>query len=74
VNSALLQYVALTNNGIDSETAKSEISNSILSQMPEVVTDSLNEIVDLNIDHLVVGTIFFKIAGLLLPLVYVIVV
>jgi ABC-2 type transport system permease protein len=74
VNSALLQYVALTNNGIDSETAKSEISNSILSQMPEVVTNSLNEIVDLNIDHLVVGTIFFKIAGLLLPLVYVIVV
>ncbi len=69
-----MQYVALTNNGIDSETAKSEISNSILSQMPEVVTNSLNEIVDLNIDHLVVGTIFFKIAGLLLPLVYVIVV
>jgi ABC-2 type transport system permease protein len=73
VNSSLLQYIALINNGIDSESAKTEISKSILSQMPEEVTNSLNEIVDLNIDHLVVGTIFFKIAGLLLPLVYVIV-
>ena len=73
VSSSLIQYIALTNSGVESDDAISQISVSILSQMPSEVTDSLSEIIDLNIDHLVVGTIFYKIAGLLLPLVYVIV-
>ena len=38
--------------------------------MPEDVAESLTELGDLNINHLVIGSIFYKIAGLLLPIVY----
>ncbi len=71
-SSGIIQYISYINNGMEHDLAKSEITKSLFSQMPEDVAESLTELGDMNIDHLVVGTIFYKMAGLLLPIVYVI--
>lgn len=70
ISSGIIQYTSYINSGIESAEAKDKSTQSLLSQMPEEVGDSLIELGDLNINHLVIGTIFYKIAGLLLPIVY----
>lgn len=70
ISSGIIQYVSFINNEITSEEAKSEVTDSLLTQMPEDVAESLTELGDLNINHLVIGSIFYTIAGLLLPIVY----
>lgn len=70
VSSGLIQYISFVNNEMEPEEAKEEVTGSLLSQMPEDVGNSLQELGDLNINHLVIGSIFYKIAGLLLPIVY----
>ena len=72
ITSGIIQYTSFINNGISDEEAIKEVTKSLLSQMPEQVAKSLSELGDLNINDLVIGTIFFKMAGLLLPIVYVI--
>ena len=47
-------------------------SKTLANQLPQKVTSSLNEIGDLDVYGLVIGSIFFKIAGLLLPMIFVI--
>lgn len=48
------------------------MSESLVDQLPQKVFDALGEIRGLDVYGLVVGSIFFRIAGLLLPMIFVI--
>ncbi len=51
-----------------------EISSSFLSSLPQDVASAFEEIGQLNLYGIVVGSIFFRLAGLLLPIIYMIMV
>lgn len=55
-----------------SNTIISDISKSLAEELPEKVANSLTEIGNLDVYGLVIGSIFFRIAGLLLPMIFVI--
>jgi len=50
------------------------LSAGLLDTLPEEAVKSLSEMANIDIYELVVGSIFFKIAGILLPLIYTIMV
>ncbi len=50
----------------------SDVSASFLSTLPDTVSEALEEIGQMDLYTLVVGSIFFKLAGLLLPIIYMI--
>lgn len=54
------------------ESLADEISTSFLSTLPEEVSDALEEIGQADLYTLIVGSIFYKLAGLLLPIIYMI--
>lgn len=54
------------------ENLVSEISSSLLASLPSEVSDALQEVGQLDLFSLVVGSIFYKLAGLLLPIIYMI--
>lgn len=70
ISSGMTQYISLINNDMLPLEAKAEVTKSLLSQMPKDVSKSLQELGELDINNLVIGSIFFKISGLLLPIVY----
>ncbi len=49
-----------------------DISTSFLSTLPQQVSDALEEIGKADLYTLIVGSIFYKLAGLLLPIIYMI--
>lgn len=49
-----------------------DISTSFLSTLPEAVSEALEEIGQMDLYTLIVGSIFYKLAGLLLPIIYMI--
>lgn len=49
-----------------------DISSSFLSTLPSTVSDALEEIGKADLYTLIVGSIFYKLAGLLLPIIYMI--
>lgn len=49
-----------------------DISASFLSTLPDEVSDALEEIGQADLYTLIVGSIFYKLAGLLLPIIYMI--
>ena len=51
-----------------------DLSNSLLDSLPQEVSDALEEIGQMDLYSLIVGSIFFKMAGLLLPIIYMIMV
>lgn len=51
-----------------------EIASSFLSSLPQDVSSAFEEIGQLNLYGIVVGSIFFRLAGLLLPIIYLIMV
>ncbi len=51
-----------------------DISSSFLSSLPKDVSSAFEEIGQLNLYGIVVGSIFFRLAGLLLPIIYMIMV
>lgn len=53
------------------ELAK-DISSSFLSTLPDTVSDALEEVGKADLYTLIVGSIFYKLAGLLLPIIYMI--
>lgn len=66
-------------NGIYTEAeAKAKVSGDItksfLSSLPQEVQSALSEIGEMDLFSLIVGSIFFKMAGLLLPIIYIIMV
>lgn len=54
------------------ESLVSEISSSLLSSLPSEISDALQEVGQLDLFSLVVGSIFYKLAGLLLPIIFMI--
>ena len=51
-----------------------EIAGTLLDKLPSEVSDAIEEIGRMDLYALIVGSIFFKIAGLLLPIIYMIMV
>lgn len=51
---------------------KGDITASLLDQLPSQVSDALQDIGQMDMYGLIVGSIFYKMAGLLLPIIYVI--
>lgn len=49
-----------------------EIAGSFLSTLPQTVSDALEEVGKADLYTLIVGSIFYKLAGLLLPIIYMI--
>lgn len=49
-----------------------DISSSFLSTLPSTVSDALEEVGKADLYTLIVGSIFYKLAGLLLPIIYMI--
>ena len=54
----------------DADVLIAELCSSILDEFPEDVTVALEEIQNMDVFGLIVGAVFFKAAGLLLPMVY----
>lgn len=54
------------------ENLAEDISASFLSTLPQEVSDALEEIGQADLYTLIVGSIFYKLAGLLLPIIYMI--
>lgn len=55
-----------------SEELCEDISTSFLSTLPNEVSEALEEIGQMDLYTLIVGSIFYKLAGLLLPIIYMI--
>lgn len=53
---------------------QTELSNGLLDALPSEVSDAIEEIGKMDLYALIVGSIFFKMAGLLLPIIYIIMV
>lgn len=51
-----------------------DVSGSLLSALPQEVSDALEEVGKADLYTLIVGSIFYKLAGLLLPIIYMIMV
>ena len=49
-----------------------DITDSLLASLPQGVSDALKEIGQADLYTLIVGSIFYKLAGLLLPIIYMI--
>ena len=56
------------------DDAYDSTSSSFLDSLPQDVTDGLQELGTMDLYGLIVGSIFFKMAGLLLPIIYIIMV
>lgn len=65
------QQITQKESQISAEITK-DISSSFLSTLPEEVSSSLREVGSMDLFSLIVGLIFFKMAGLLLPIIYII--
>lgn len=55
-----------------SKALAAEVSGSLLSSLPTEVSDALEEVGKADLYTLIVGSIFYKLAGLLLPIIYMI--
>lgn len=71
-NTAISTYQLWLSEGKTAEEAKAEATKSISDQIPEKVAEALSELGNMDIYGLIIGSIFYKIAGLLLPMVFVI--
>lgn len=58
--------------GTDRQEAVDDITESLLDKLPDGVHDALDDIREANMYALVIGNILFRIAGLLLPIIFVI--
>jgi len=81
--SAIVSYRADTEFRLDNQKGgentedikaevKKNVCGSFLSKLPEEVSNALDEIGSMDMYGTLVGTIFFKMAGLLLPIIYLI--
>lgn len=67
------KYPDMTDASIKA-SARDEAIESITDQIPEKVAEALEELGNMDIYGLIIGSIFYRIAGLLLPMVFVIMV
>ncbi|MDD3171491.1 MAG: ABC transporter permease subunit [Bacilli bacterium] len=54
------------------DSLKADICNSLLDSLPKDVSDGIQEIGQMDLYSLIVGSVFYKIAGLLLPIIFMI--
>lgn len=54
------------------ENLYTEVASSLLAALPDEVSDAIKEVGELDLYSLIVGSIFYKLAGLLLPIIYMI--
>lgn len=54
------------------ENLRKDVSSSFLSSLPQEVSDAIKEVGQMDVYSLIVGSVYFKMAGLLLPIIYVI--
>lgn len=54
------------------ENLYTEVASSLLAALPEEVASAIKEVGELDLYSLIVGSIFYKLAGLLLPIIYMI--
>lgn len=54
------------------EEIRAEEASSLLATLPQEVSDALKEVGEMDLYSLIVGSIFYKLAGLLLPIIYMI--
>ena len=54
------------------ESVRAEEASSLLESLPEEVSSALKDVGEMDLFSLVVGSIFYKLAGLLLPIIYLI--
>ncbi len=54
------------------EDLYAEVASSLLASLPDEVSDAIKEVGELDLYSLIVGSIFYKLAGLLLPIIYMI--
>lgn len=54
------------------KSLESEITSSLLTSLPDGVANALEEVGKADLYTLIVGSIFYKLAGLLLPIIYMI--
>ena len=73
-NTAISTYQLWLSEGADKEEAKIHATESIGDQLDEKVAQALSELGNMDIYGLIIGSIFYRIAGLLLPMVFVIMV
>lgn len=68
------EYNAAYAAGVEGIVAElyGDIASSLLSSLPSEVSDALKEVGELDLYSLIVGSIFYKLAGLLLPIIYMI--
>ena len=73
-NTAITSYQFWLNEGGDvtKEEARANACQSISDQIPEKVSEALTELGNMDMYSLIIGSIFYRIAGLLLPMVFVI--
>ena len=69
---AIDEYNNKVDYGATKEEALKDISKTLIDQLPDEVEDAIVEIRDMDVYGLVVGNILFRIAGLLLPMIFVI--
>ena len=69
---AIDDYCNKIDNGTSQEDALNSISRSLIDQLPDDVESAILEIKDMDVYGLVVGNILYRIAGLLLPMIFVI--
>ncbi len=62
------------NKAIEDKTSElnADVTSSLLSALPKEVSDALEEVGKADLYTLIVGSIFYKLAGLLLPIIYMI--
>lgn len=73
-NTAISTYQLWLQEGKTPKDAKLEATKSISDQIPEKVSEALEELGNMDVYGLIIGSIFYRIAGLLLPMVFVIMV
>ncbi len=73
-NTAISTYQLWLSEGLSKEEAKTHATESIGDQLDEKVAQALSELGNMDIYGLIIGSIFYRIAGLLLPMVFVIMV
>ena len=73
-NTAISTYQLWLEEGVTVEEAKSHATESISDQLDTKVAEALSELGNMDIYGLIIGSIFYRIAGLLLPMVFVIMV
>lgn len=73
-NTAISTYQLWLAEGVTVDEARSHATESISDQLDEKVAEALSELGNMDIYGLIIGSIFYRIAGLLLPMVFVIMV